>query len=117
MGSVEVAALSKFTIWQKDIQEQSSASDIILLKYIRAEELNLDKWANGVGAVERLVATIVFRTECKIDALADAELPEYFLGHDSLSELDDEGRPIMISRFGGMDLPKVFGDTEAFVRY
>lgn len=115
--SAEVAALSKFTIWQKDLEEQNDASDVILLKYLRAEELNLDKWKGGVGSVERLVATLVFRTECQIDALADAELPDYFHGHDTLSGVDAEGRPIMISRFGGMDLPKVFGDPEAFVRY
>jgi hypothetical protein len=115
--SSEVADLSKFTIFGKDIEEQSDASDIILLKYIRAEELNLDKWTNGVGAVERIVATLVFRTECQIDALTDAELPDYFLGHDTISDFDSDGRPIMISRFGQMDLAKVFGDAEAFVRY
>jgi len=109
--SPEVAALSKFTIWGKDLQESGSASDIILLKYLRAEELNLDK------AVDRLVATLVFRTDCQIDALTDAELPDYFLGHDVMCGVDSGGRPIMISRFGGMDLPKVFGDAEAFVRY
>lgn len=115
--SAEVAAISKFTIWGKDIEEQSEASDIILLKYIRAEEMNLDKWSGGIGSVNRLVATIVFRTECQIDALTDAELPDYFLGHDTIEGVDSEGRPIMISRFGSMDLPKVFGDAEAFVRY
>lgn len=115
--SEEVAALTKFTIWQKDIEEQSNASDMILLKFIRAEEMNLDKWEKGVGSIERLVATIIFRTECEIDALADAELPDYFQGHDIISGVDAQGRPIVVSRFGNMDLPKVFGDPEAFVRY
>lgn len=109
--SEDVAALSDFTIWQKDITSQSDASDIILLKYLRAEELNLDK------ATDRLVATLVFRTDCKIDQLADAEMPEHFQGHDELCGYDADGRPIVISRFGKMDLPLVFGDVEAFVRY
>lgn len=109
--SEEVAALSKFTIWEKDIQEPGDASDIILLKYLRAEELDLEK------AVQRITATLVFRAECQIDALTDAELPDYFQGHDDLKGFDTEGRPITVSRFGGMDLPKVFADPEAFVRY
>mmetsp|Transcript_3442 Transcript_3442/g.7947 ORF Transcript_3442/g.7947 Transcript_3442/m.7947 type:complete len:377 (+) Transcript_3442:116-1246(+) len=110
-SSEEARALPKQTIWGKDLEEKSDASDVILLKYIRAEELNVDK------AVERLVATLVFRADCRIDELAKAELPDHFQGHDVISGKDVDGRPVMISRFGGMDLKKVFGDVEAFVRY
>jgi len=109
--SEEAAALSKLTIWRVDLAEQSEASDIVLLKYIRAEELDVDK------AAQRIVQTLVFRADCKIDQLAEAELPEHFQGHDFISGMDADGRPVMISRFGGMDIDKVFGDVEAFVRY
>jgi hypothetical protein len=109
--SEDVAALTEFTIWQKDITVPCDASDMILLKYLRAEELNLDK------ATDRLVATLVFRAECQIDQLADAEMPDHFKGHDELTGYDASGCPIVISRFGKMDLPLVFGDVEAFVRY
>mmetsp|Transcript_107400 Transcript_107400/g.321167 ORF Transcript_107400/g.321167 Transcript_107400/m.321167 type:complete len:378 (-) Transcript_107400:86-1219(-) len=109
--SEEAKALKRQTIWGVDIEAEGEASDIVLLKYLRAEELNVDK------AAERLVQTLVFRADCCIDALTKAELPEHFRGHDFVSGLDTEGRPVMISRFGGMDLQLVFGDVEAFVRY
>mmetsp|Transcript_40470 Transcript_40470/g.101645 ORF Transcript_40470/g.101645 Transcript_40470/m.101645 type:complete len:381 (-) Transcript_40470:41-1183(-) len=112
-ASAEAAAVPEggFTLWRVRIEEQSDASDIVLLKYLRAEELDVDK------AQERVVQTLVFRADCKIDELAEAELPEYFQGHDFITGVDEGGRPIMISRFGGMDIEKVFGDAEAFVRY
>jgi len=104
-------AKAKAAIWGVDLEKQSDASDIVLLKYIRAEELDVDK------AAERIVQTLIFRADCQIDSLKDAELPECYRGHDVISGLDVEGRPVMISRFGQMDLEKVFGDIEAFVRY
>lgn len=112
-GSAEAAAVPEggFTLWEVRIEEQSDASDIVLLKYLRAEELDVDK------AEERLVQTLIFRADCKIDELAKAELPEHFQGHDFITGTDEGGRPVMISRFGTMDIDKVFGDLEAFVRY
>mmetsp|Transcript_92283 Transcript_92283/g.214402 ORF Transcript_92283/g.214402 Transcript_92283/m.214402 type:complete len:382 (+) Transcript_92283:50-1195(+) len=109
--SDEASALEKQTIWHVDLEVENEASDILLLKFLRAEELDVDK------AAERLVQTLVFRADCHIDELAEAELPEHFQGHDSLNGVDVDGRPVMISRFGGMDLKKVMGDVEAFVRY
>jgi len=109
--SQEAAALNDLTIWRVKVTEKSDASDIVLLKYLRAEELDVDK------AAERLKSTFVFRADCRIDELAEAELPEQFQGHDFITGSDADGRPIMISRFGSMDIDKVFGDTEAFVRY
>lgn len=110
-SSEEARALKHQTIWGVDIEAEGESSDVVLLKYLRAEELHVDK------AAERLAQTLVFRADCRIDELARAELPEHFRGHDVISGLDPEGRPVMISRFGGMDLKLVFGDVEAFVRY
>jgi len=84
---------------------------IVLLKYIRAEELNVE------SAAGRLERTLIFRADCRIDHLRNAELPECFQGHDSISGIDEDGRPIMISKFGTMDIDKVFENVEAFVRY
>ncbi|CAE7389611.1 PATL6 [Symbiodinium sp. CCMP2456] len=109
--SEDAKTAERLTIWGVDLEQDCEASDIILLKYIRAEELNLDK------AADRIVETLVFRADCKIDGLRDAVLPDCYQGHDVISGLDVEGRPVMISRFGKMDLEKVFGDIEAFVRY
>lgn len=107
----EAKALKQQTIWGVNVEAEGEASDIVLLKYLRAEELDVAK------AAERIVQTLVWRAECCIDELARAELPEHFQGHDFLDGLDVDGRPVMISRFGGMDLKMVFGDVEAFVRY
>ncbi|CAE7448027.1 PATL3 [Symbiodinium natans] len=110
-ASEDAKKTERLTIWGVDLEKESEASDIILLKYLRAEELNLDK------AATRIVDTLVFRADCKIDGLREAVLPGCYQGHDVISGLDVEGRPVMISRFGKMDLEKVFGDIEAFVRY
>mmetsp|Transcript_124821 Transcript_124821/g.364565 ORF Transcript_124821/g.364565 Transcript_124821/m.364565 type:complete len:376 (+) Transcript_124821:89-1216(+) len=110
-ASEAARGLKQQTIWGIDLEQESEASDIVLLKFLRAEELDLAK------AAERLVQTLVFRADCHIDELKGAELPEHFRGHDFLSGLDLDGRPVLISRFGGMDLKLVFGDLEAFVRY
>jgi hypothetical protein len=107
----EAKAQERLTIWGVDLEAGGDAADIILLKFLRAEDLDLEK------AAERIAATLAFRAECQIDALMSAELPEHFRGHDTVGGVDVDGRPILLSRFGAMDLPKVFGDVEAFVRY
>ena len=109
--AAENKALAAASIWGVDLEKEGDASDIVLLKFIRAEELDVEKAAN------RIVETLVFRADCEIDALKDAELPKCYQGHDVISGLDVEGRPVMISRFGKMNLEEVFGDVEAFVRY
>lgn len=103
--------MKTLSIWGVELEKETEASDIVLLKYIRAEELDVAK------AAERIVETLVFRADCQIDALKDAELPKCYQGHDVISGYDVEGRPVMISRFGKMNLEEVFGDVEAFVRY
>lgn len=109
--SEEARTKVALTIWGVHLDSCSDACDIVLLKFLRAEELNIDK------AAGRFVETLVFRSDCHIDEVAGSELPSHFQGHDTVRGKDVDGRPLMISRFGGMDLPKVFGDVEAFVRY
>lgn len=112
-ASAELAAVPAggATMWGVPIEARTEASDIVLLKYIRAEELNVDK------AAGRIVQSLIFRADCKIDEIAKSELPGHFRGHDFLTGTDGAGRPVMISRFGSMDIDAVFGDIEAFVRY
>lgn len=98
-------------MWGVDLSSEGFPQTVVLLKYLRAEEFDVDK------AEERLVKTLIWRAECNVDYLKEAELPEAFLGHDVISGHDVDGRPVFLSRFGGMDLDKVFGDAEAFVRY
>eukprot|EP00927_Polykrikos_kofoidii_P041200 TRINITY_DN3511_c0_g1_i1.p1 TRINITY_DN3511_c0_g1~~TRINITY_DN3511_c0_g1_i1.p1 ORF type:complete len:400 (-),score=95.70 TRINITY_DN3511_c0_g1_i1:119-1171(-) len=109
--SPEARAMDKMMMWGVDMEAGGEAVDIVLLKYLRAEELDLEKAAN------RVTQTLVFRADCKINELCEAEMPACFQGHDFISGVDSEGRPVMISRFGSMNIEEVFGNTEAFVRY
>merc|ERR1719265_143842 len=84
---------------------------MVVLKFLRAEEFDVEK------AYPRITSTLVWRCQCCVETLRDAELPEQFQGHDFFSGTDVDGRPVMINRFGNMDLPAVFGDCEQFVRY
>ncbi|CAE8602491.1 unnamed protein product [Polarella glacialis] len=49
--------------------------------------------------------------------MAAAGLEDHFCGHDTINGPDVDGRPVMISRYGGMDNERVFGDVDAFVKY
>lgn len=98
-------------IWGIDMEAQSDALDIVLLKFLRAEDLSMER------AAERLEETLKYRAENGLDQLVDAELPLHFQGHDTIDGSDVDGRPLMISRYGKMDNDKVFGDPDAFVRY
>jgi len=98
-------------IWGVDVEARSEASDIVLLKFLRAEDLDVQR------AAKRLTETLQFRADSGLEALAREELPPHFQGHDAVEGSDLEGRPLMISRYGQMDNEKVFGDPDAFVRY
>lgn len=94
-----------------DLVDDFSATTVLLLKFLRAEEFKIDK------AEERIVKTLIWRAECQVDDLRDADLPAHFQGHDVIGGTDVDGRALFVSRFGKMDLQAVFGDVEAFVRY
>eukprot|EP00927_Polykrikos_kofoidii_P077836 TRINITY_DN74744_c0_g1_i1.p1 TRINITY_DN74744_c0_g1~~TRINITY_DN74744_c0_g1_i1.p1 ORF type:complete len:508 (-),score=61.79 TRINITY_DN74744_c0_g1_i1:66-1589(-) len=99
------------TIWGVDVDSEGVSTDIVLLKFLRAADLDVDK------AAARILDTLVFRAREGVDKLLDAELPDQFRGHDVISGTDSDGRPMLISRYGRMDNEKVFGNVDAFVRY
>mmetsp|Transcript_31396 Transcript_31396/g.82587 ORF Transcript_31396/g.82587 Transcript_31396/m.82587 type:complete len:500 (+) Transcript_31396:87-1586(+) len=105
------SAAGASSIWGVDILQEGDASNIVLLKFLRAADLDVN------GAIARLESTLRFRQERGVDELCQADLGEHFEGHDTVAGCDAEGRPVMISRYGGMDNDKVFGDCEAFVKY
>jgi len=102
---------NSFSLWGINIEENTAASDIVLFKFLRAEDLKVD------SAADRLGLTLKFRIEEGIEELAKAGLPEHFQGHDQITGTDVDGRPVIVSRFGNMDNKKVFGDPDAFTRY
>lgn len=110
-GRVEPAAKEPVRLWGVDLEAGGRAADALLLKFLRAEELQVE------AAAERLAQTLRWRAEEGVDALAGEELPEHFRGHDEIGGTDLEGRPLLVSRYGGMDNEKVFGNPDAFVRY
>ncbi|CAD7948559.1 unnamed protein product [Amoebophrya sp. A25] len=109
LGTSEWAQTS---LWQCNLGEKSDARDIILLKFLRAEEFDIAK------AWTRFNATMQWRRDGDVDSLADATLPAQFQGHDIFHGHDvQQKRPVLTSHFGNMDLDKVFSDTDVFVKY
>ena len=68
-------------------------------------------------ARERLRKCLVWRAAAQIDGIAaqDLGLGAAFAGHDDVRGADRDGRPLVISRFGTMDVETVFGDAERFL--
>lgn len=110
-SSEAAAAMKQTLVWGVDLCQANDATDVILLKFLRAEDLDVQK------AADRLVDTLVFRAERNVDCLAGKDYPEDYRGYDAVGGTDVEGRPVMISRYGTMDNEKVFGNVDGFVRY
>lgn len=108
---VKAAGSAGPLVWGVDIAKDGPEADAVLLKYLRAEDLGVDQ------AASRLSRTLTWRKELGVDALAAAELPPDCRGHDTIGGLDRAGRPVLVSRYGGMDNEKVFGDIDGFVLY
>ncbi|KAF4650025.1 hypothetical protein FOL47_001510 [Perkinsus chesapeaki] len=108
----------KVTLWNQDLcpcpddQLHKDARDIVLLKFLRAREFDVDK------ARSMMVNCLKWRREADIQSIINMKVPPEFEGHDSPPEYKDkEGRPILLTTFGTMDPAKVFGNVNAFVRY
>eukprot|EP00392_Amoebophrya_sp_AT5.2_P014503 g14660.t1 len=114
VATVEVEDFSRHTLWGCPLHAKSDARDIVLLKFLRAEEFD------AARSWHRLQQTLSWRRDNRIDALAANfdKLPQQFQNHDHFCGFDrNEGRPVLVSHFGGMDLASVFGDTDLFVKY
>jgi len=105
------AAGSLPLLWGVNLTEENAASNILLLKFLRAADMDLQ------AAATRLLETMKFRADNDINALPSTQLLEHFQGHDTFGRLDVEGRPVLISRYGNMDNDLVFGNADEFVRY
>jgi hypothetical protein len=85
----------------------------VTAEFLRADSFALDT------ARERLRACLAWRAAADVDALgapgADLGLGAAFAGHDVLRGHDRDARPLVISRFGTMDVDRVFGDAEQFL--
>ena len=91
--------------------DKPDALDIVLLKFLRADDFAYDT------ARERLRKCLVWRAAAQVDGIAtqDLGLGAAFAGHDDVRGADRDGRPLVISRFGTMDVETVFGDAERFL--
>eukprot|EP00929_Paragymnodinium_shiwhaense_P000380 TRINITY_DN100627_c0_g1_i1.p1 TRINITY_DN100627_c0_g1~~TRINITY_DN100627_c0_g1_i1.p1 ORF type:complete len:502 (-),score=101.67 TRINITY_DN100627_c0_g1_i1:351-1793(-) len=104
-------ASGSLTMWGVGLMESGEASNIILLKFLRATDMDVD------AAASRLLNTLKFRQDYQLEGFDSKDLAEHFQGHDVICGSDDLGRPVLLSRYGQMDNDKVFGDADAFVRY
>eukprot|EP00405_Crypthecodinium_cohnii_P057886 CAMPEP_0206619808 /NCGR_PEP_ID=MMETSP0325_2-20121206/61112_1 /ASSEMBLY_ACC=CAM_ASM_000347 /TAXON_ID=2866 /ORGANISM="Crypthecodinium cohnii, Strain Seligo" /LENGTH=503 /DNA_ID=CAMNT_0054142375 /DNA_START=39 /DNA_END=1551 /DNA_ORIENTATION=+ len=100
------------SIWGVSLSSaEDEASDIVLFKFLRAANLNLDE------ARSRLEKTLRFRAQENVNEMRSQPLEPHFRGHDTLVGQDIDGRPVMVSRYGKMDNDKVFGNLEGFLKY
>eukprot|EP00928_Gymnodinium_smaydae_P059195 TRINITY_DN4243_c0_g2_i1.p1 TRINITY_DN4243_c0_g2~~TRINITY_DN4243_c0_g2_i1.p1 ORF type:complete len:592 (+),score=123.52 TRINITY_DN4243_c0_g2_i1:183-1778(+) len=114
-GSSRAAAKSCLLFWGVNLEVPGDATDIILLKHLRAEEGVVDV------AAERLVRTLIYRAEENIDELAHVGLAEVgarFAAAGYIGGTDVRGRPVAVSRTpDGVDSEAMMSDIAGFVRY
>ena len=92
-------------------ERESDAARIILAKFLRAKDNDVD------GAAEMLRARLEWQRTMDLDAIAGEDFGTAFAGHDMIIGEDLEGRPLWYSRFGTMDTEQVFGDPQRFLRW
>jgi hypothetical protein len=98
-------------LWGQDLKSATAGSDIVLRKFLRARDFKVQESA------EMLAKSMAWREENKVDTWKTAELPPCFEGYDSHLGTDLLGRPILLTKFEGMDPDQVFGDVDLFVQY
>jgi hypothetical protein len=98
-------------LWGQDLKKETPGSDIVLRKFLRARDFKVEE------SVEMLTKTVAWREENKVDTWISAELPPCFEGYDSHLGTDLLGRPILLTKFEGMDPDQVFGDVDLFIQY
>jgi hypothetical protein len=88
-------------------------ASVILMKFLRARNLNPD------AAAQMLTATIRWRDQFKIDELLKEEFPSDVFGKlGYVYGKDKGGRPVTYNLYGAnQDLNAVFGDVERFIRW
>ena len=98
-------------IWGVPLNGDSEALDVVLAKFCVARE------HDSAQAEEMLTSCLKWRKEQDIDKLLTEKLASQFEGHDEILGKDHLGRPVLCSRFDQMDLDKVFGNENDFIRY
>ena len=90
----------------------SDAAKVVLLKFLRAKDYNVD------AAFEMLMARLEWQRTFRLDELLEKEdFGTAFEGHDTILGEDVQGRPLIISVFATMDTEVVFGDPQRFLRW
>lgn len=101
----------KGRMWGVDLSKPSDGRDIILCKFLRATEFKTD------DAIKRLKKTLKWREENDVENISHVPLPAKFQGYDHFMGTDNEGRPVLVSHFGDMDVKDVLADVNLFVKY
>lgn len=113
--SAKAGAKTHLLFWGVDLEKKSDATDIILLKHLRAEQGMVNVTA------ERLVQTLIYRAEECIDELGEttlASVGERFAAAGMFGGVDVQGRPVVVSRTpAGQDADSLMADIPSFVRY
>ena len=94
-------------LWGHNLREEGIGSDIILQKFLRARENDVDK------AAAMLERTILWRRANVEGQVVRRVAPSSGL---TLIGPDLEGRPTVLARLGSEDAEAVFGDPHRFVK-
>ncbi|KAJ1666209.1 Non-classical phosphatidylinositol transfer protein (PITP) [Coemansia sp. RSA 1646] len=117
-GETSTAPVSA-TLWgvpllqaDTDKQESDPRIDVILVKFLRARNNDIDQ------AREMLASTLKWRAEFGIDGLLDETFPaETFGSVGYIHGTDKDGRPVTYNFYGSLDNKAVFGDLDRFLRW
>jgi hypothetical protein len=101
----------KGRMWGTDLSKPSESRDIIFCKFLRATSFNTN------NAIKRLKKTLKWREQNDVENIADAPLPAMFQGYDHFLGIDKEGRPVLVSHFGDMNVEEVLKNVDLFVKY
>jgi len=112
----EIELLAQFRTLTSDLNLSTEQNtDLFLLRWIRARDLNLD------AAKEMLAQSLKWREENDIENILSWEPPSEFLDICALEFLgyDNGNAPVIYSPFGRWDLKKVVnkGQKDTFIRY
>eukprot|EP00620_Florenciella_sp_RCC1587_P022669 CAMPEP_0182556258 /NCGR_PEP_ID=MMETSP1324-20130603/582_1 /TAXON_ID=236786 /ORGANISM="Florenciella sp., Strain RCC1587" /LENGTH=401 /DNA_ID=CAMNT_0024768119 /DNA_START=80 /DNA_END=1285 /DNA_ORIENTATION=- len=84
---------------------------LVVAKFLRARDMDVE------SAAGMLCDCLRWRRDFGVADIESEDFGAAFEGHDHIYGVDLQGRPIVLSCFGTMDVEDVFGDADRFLRW
>ncbi|KAI8972101.1 CRAL-TRIO domain-containing protein [Pilobolus umbonatus] len=105
----------KYKLWNVVLDKDSNDSrlDVILVKFIRARNLDVSQ------AREMLVSVLKWRKSFRVDTILDEQFDTEVFNDQVgfIYKTDKKGRPVTYNRYGGVDQNTVFKSVDKFIRW